>query len=73
MIKIDTLVWFAVVAMVMAMAIVQGVPTGAKSNSRSPINSKFDQVMLLDTTNNNESLKERLRQLYESQVSNTTF
>ncbi|KAF9952722.1 hypothetical protein BGZ70_000530 [Mortierella alpina] len=72
MIKIDTVVWLVVVAMVMAMAIAQGAPTVAKTNSTALENSRGDQVQLLDTTNSNASLKERLRQLYESQVSNTT-
>ncbi|KAF9291657.1 hypothetical protein BGZ68_002979 [Mortierella alpina] len=67
MIKTGTLVWLAVVA----LAFVQGVPTGVKSDSTSLVHSRADQVQLLDTTNSYDSLKDRLRQLYESQVSNT--
>ncbi|KAF9924638.1 hypothetical protein BGZ67_009155 [Mortierella alpina] len=72
MIKMYTLMWLAVVAMVMAMANVQGVPTDAKSNSKSPENSSVGQAKLSETANSNESLKERLNELYGYHVSNTT-
>ncbi|KAF9562619.1 hypothetical protein EC968_005196 [Mortierella alpina] len=71
MIKTGTIVWLAVVAMVMTMAIVQGIPTGTKPKTNSVEKSSIDQIQLLETTKSNNSLQERLRQLYESQISNT--
>ncbi|CAO3566907.1 unnamed protein product [Mortierella alpina] len=69
MIKIDTLIWLAIVATV----IVHGLPTGLISNPIHLINaSNVGTIVFLDTLESQETLADRLRERYESKLSNTS-